>query len=104
LNQAFQEHWVVRFCWAELVCAKDGNMQMVRCKVCSTIEGREKFLVPKLDSLVKHFGLKKYTFAKLGFAVGQFYSCPTNTHIKNEKLVASKGRDIILAYLHNGVR
>jgi len=55
-------------------------MQMVRCKVCSTIEGREKLLVPKLDSLVKHFWVKKCTVAKLGFVLGQFYSCLL-THI-----------------------
>jgi hypothetical protein len=69
---------------------------MVRCKVCSTIEGREKLLVPKLDSLVKHFWVKKCMVAKLGFVVGQFYSCPTNTHMKNEKLVATR-HDTVLA-------
>jgi hypothetical protein len=44
-------------------------MRMVRCKVCSTIERRGKFLVPKLDFLVKHFGLTKCTIAKLDFVV-----------------------------------
>jgi len=50
-----------------LVFGKDGKMRMVRCKVCSTVEGREKLLVPKLDFLVKHFGLTKCTATKLGF-------------------------------------
>jgi len=76
-------------------------MQMVRCKVYSIVEGREKLLVPKLDSLVKHYGLKKCIVAKLGFVVGQFYSCPINTHVKNEKLVTSIGCNTILVQFHN---
>jgi len=32
---------------------------MVRCKICTDIEGKEKFLVPKLNSLIKHFGMRK---------------------------------------------
>jgi G:T-mismatch repair DNA endonuclease (very short patch repair protein) len=70
---------------------------MVRCKVYSIVEGREKLSVPKLDSLVKHYGLKKCIVTKLGFVVSQFYSCPINTHVKNEKLVASVRRNIVLA-------
>jgi len=46
-------------------------MQMVKSKVYSIVEGREKLLVPKLDSLVKHYGLNKCIVAKLGFVVGQ---------------------------------
>ncbi len=42
-------------------------MWMVRCKVCSIVEGREMLLVPKLDFLVKHFGLTKCTVAKPDF-------------------------------------
>jgi hypothetical protein len=76
-------------------------MQMVRCKVYSTFEGREKLLVPKLDYLVKHYGLKKCIVVKLGFVVGQFYSCPTNTHVKNEKLVASIRCNTIIVQFHN---
>jgi hypothetical protein len=74
---------------------------MVRCKVYSTIEGREKLLVLKLDSSVKHYELKKCIVAKLGFIVGQFYSCPTNTHVKNEKLLASIRDNTIFAHFHS---
>jgi len=43
---------------------------MVKCNVCFTIERRDKLLVPKLDSLVKHFGLKKCIIAKPNIIVG----------------------------------
>jgi len=29
----------------------NGKMHQVRCKVCNKIEGKEKLLAPKLDSL-----------------------------------------------------
>ncbi len=53
---------------------------------------------------MKQFGLKKCIIAKPSFVVGYFYSCPTNTHVKNEKLVVSTRHDTILAQLHNGVK
>jgi hypothetical protein len=39
-------------------------MKMVKCKVCFVVEGTNKLLVPKLDSLVKHFEAKKCIVAK----------------------------------------
>jgi hypothetical protein len=30
-------------------------MKMVKCKVCSIVEGKEKLLMFQLDFLVKHF-------------------------------------------------
>ncbi len=35
------------------------KLTMVHCKVCNKIEGHEKLLVPKFDSLQKHVGKHK---------------------------------------------
>jgi hypothetical protein len=34
----------------------NGRVTQVRCKVCSEVEGHEKLLAPKIDSLWKHVG------------------------------------------------
>ncbi len=57
---------------------------------------REKLLVPKLDSFIKHFRLKKCTNVRLGVILGQYFLCPSNAHMKNEKLQAFKGCDTIV--------
>jgi hypothetical protein len=64
INIVFQYQWATRFPWFEPICEPNRKMKMVRCKICFNIEGREKLLVPKLDSLIKHFGLKKCSKAR----------------------------------------
>ncbi len=59
--------------WSKHVCVEDGKMKMVCCKVCSQIEGREKNLVPKFDSSMKHYGLCKCTKAECGVVIGQLF-------------------------------
>jgi hypothetical protein len=54
ISRVYQNKCVVRFIWYELVCEGNGKIKMVRCKVCSNIEGRDKLLVLKLDYLIKH--------------------------------------------------
>jgi hypothetical protein len=61
------------------------QMRMVRCKVCFIVESKERFKEPKLDILLKHSSLWKHAFVKHGFIVDQFYSCPFNIRVKNEK-------------------
>jgi hypothetical protein len=47
----------------------DGKVTSVKCKVYNVIEGKNKMLVPKLDSLWKHVGPKKATIASMGVAM-----------------------------------
>ncbi len=95
----FQEHWVVRFSWLELICGEDEKMNMVKCKVCYVVDGKENFLVPKLDSLVKHFEVKGCIVAKPKVVIEQQYVCKTNAHVKNKQLFSSTWRDGVLAQL-----
>jgi hypothetical protein len=61
LNKIYQDKWATRFSWFEAICGKDGKMNMVRCKIYNDIKGKDKLLVSKLDSLIKHFGLRTCT-------------------------------------------
>lgn len=69
---------------------------MVKCKICFDIEGREKLLVPKLNSLIKNSRVRKCSKARNtpGVILRQSCFCPFNVHVKNEKLHASRGCDI----------
>jgi hypothetical protein len=69
---------------------------MVRCKVCSNIEGIDKLLVPKLDSFIKHSNLGKCNVARPGMVIGAYYLKPNNAHVKNEKTYASIWCDMII--------
>ncbi len=70
--------------------------------MCFIVESKERLKKPKLDSLVKHYSLWRHTFDKLSFIVDQFYSCPSNRHVKNEKLITSIGCDTMFDQLQNG--
>jgi hypothetical protein len=57
--------------------------------------------MPKLDSLMKHSNLNKCTKVRHGVVSGQFFSCPTNQHVKNEKLFTYIGCDTIVVQMAN---
>jgi hypothetical protein len=59
---------------------------MVRCQVRTKIEGKEKLLVSKLDSLIKRSSKKKVKKPMLGHVVGEYYLNPDITHVKNENI------------------
>ncbi len=69
---------------------------MVKCTICSAIEGTEMLLVSKLDSLIKHLGQRKCEKAKPRVKIREYYLSPTNQHVKNEKLYACTGHDSIV--------
>ncbi len=53
----------------------DGVVNQMCCKMCTTIEGKERLLATKLDSLYKHAGRKKAKANHLGMAEGTIYYC-----------------------------
>jgi hypothetical protein len=69
----------------------DGKLTMVCCKVCNEIEGQEKLLVPKFDSLQKHVNRHKCKVARPKCVVGQYFMSTANQHAKNECLWVSNG-------------
>ena len=58
-NRHFQDSWAAKLPWAESVIGADGKVSQVRCRICTAVEGREKLLIPKIDSLWKHAGRRR---------------------------------------------
>jgi hypothetical protein len=83
--------WVAELPWVEAVVGCDGKLTMVRCKVYGKIEGHEKILVPKFDSLQKHASRCKCKVAWLGCVMRQYFMSIESQHAKNECLLASRG-------------
>ncbi len=54
---------------------------MVKCRICSQVEGENIFFILKLDSLLKHIGLKNYGQSRLGVVVGDYFVNPSNVHV-----------------------
>jgi hypothetical protein len=104
LNQTFQDTWATKFPWGELVVGLDGKVKMVQCKVCSTIEQREKILVPKLDGLKKHSGRRMCKVAHLIRVLGKFYISLDSQHVRNEKIYAITGHDGIQLQVEKHIR
>jgi hypothetical protein len=86
INIIYQDRWGIRFVWSELVCIADGKMRMVQCKIYSQIEGREKLLVLKLDSLIKHSSFRKCLVTRPRIIIGEIFLSPSNIHVKNGKV------------------
>ncbi len=63
INWVFKDVWIAKLPWAEAVLRTNGKVKMVKCCVCLQIEGKDKFLVPKFDSLQKHVG--RHIYARL---------------------------------------
>lgn len=40
--------------WAELFVGLDDNLHIIKCKICSEVEGKDKLIVFKWDSICKH--------------------------------------------------
>jgi hypothetical protein len=73
----------------------NGKMHQVRCKVCNKIEGIEKLLAPKLDSLWKHGSRKEILIGIWRiYKFGEYYMNKNLVHTKNEWLYMVIGKKI----------
>jgi hypothetical protein len=60
----------------------------------SKIKRKDKILVPKFDSLIKHLGFKS-SVMKLGVAIDTYHVNLVNAYVNNEKLYAFTRCDIV---------
>ena len=68
------------------------SYDFVKCNICSTIEGREKILAPKWDTLKKHGGKRKAVKNMHGgILCGQWYIAINCKHLRNERKWATRG-------------
>jgi len=54
---------------------------VVKCRICFQVEGENIFFILKLDSLLKHIGLKNYGLSRLGVVVGDYFVNSSNVHV-----------------------
>jgi hypothetical protein len=60
LNKKFKDIWATKLPWEKNVVNVDGFVTHVRCKICTKVSRKEKFLEPsKYDYLCKYVGRKK---------------------------------------------
>jgi len=83
--QIFQMSLVAKFPWVESVLGEDFQVLLVKSMICSIVEGKDKFLSPKLDILHKHVGWKFFFIDFIGITFGDWYYNQESTHAKNEK-------------------
>ena len=99
----FQDSWAAKLPWAESVVGELGIITEVRCRICTDVEGREKFLVPKLDSLYKHAGRRKALVDIWKVRRGEHYNLGTNQQVKNERVFFAKGGQTVITKVLAGI-
>jgi len=85
-----KRNYVAKLPWAELFVGEDGTLHIIKCRVCTEVEGKNKIFVVKWDSLCKHVGCQK-AVKNMGSNVNKrdwFYS-KVYKHAKNQKTLAS---------------
>jgi hypothetical protein len=83
----FQLEWQARLPWAEGVLSEDGKLHMVRCRTCTTVDGQEKLLAPKLDTLLKHEGRRRATDCRLCRAKKKRWSLCLSKKVIGRRLI-----------------
>jgi hypothetical protein len=58
-TKRFQDVWIAKLSWAKFIIDDKDLEHQVRCKICTYVEGKEKLLILKLDTLLKHGSHKK---------------------------------------------
>jgi hypothetical protein len=91
-TQKFHLKWVAKLSWVEGVLIDDGKLNMVKCKVHSTIDWKPCLLAPKWDTLMKHEGRwkAKKDFPKLKIMKGDWYNNKTYRHKKSQTLYSTQ--------------
>jgi hypothetical protein len=96
--QRFQLEWQARLPWAEGVLSEDGKLHMVRCRTCTMVDGREKLLATKLDTLLKHEGCRRATenMSAKGLKKGEVYVLKSCRHQQYSAIFAARKPNSIL--------
>jgi hypothetical protein len=103
LNRHFQDSWAAKCPWAEPVIGVDGRITQVCCRICTDVEGREKLLVPKIDSLMKYGGKRRATADMGKIKCGKYFYLRNNQHVKNERVYFAKGGETIVTKVLAGM-
>ena len=75
---------------------ESGVITRMRCKIYSDVAGRNKLLVPELDSLYKHIGRRRAVVDIEKVRRGEYYYVGTNQHVKDERVFFAKGFQTVI--------
>jgi hypothetical protein len=73
--------------WVEFVVGDDGLIHVVRCKVCSKVQHKDRFFVPKFDNLSKHVNKKKEKVIKFSVQPSKLYFFKNSQYVENEFII-----------------
>ncbi len=88
--------WMTKLPWEKFVFDEKGEVQQVWCKVYTFVEGKQKLMVAKLDSLLKHQGCQKAKMSMLSVDARSLYFNKKIGHVHNERLYITNGHPSIL--------
>ena len=54
LIRRFQMEWFAKAPWSEMILISDGLLHMVKCNICSIVQGRTVIMGPKWDTIRRH--------------------------------------------------
>jgi len=101
--QKFQDSRAVELSWVEMCLGSDGLLHNVKCKICRHVEGKDKLLAIKWDSLCKHASYKK-TQKNIGsMKKGEWYCTKSYKHVKNHVKLVSRNPQTIAQQIPNGI-
>lgn len=58
-RRRYQDSWASKYPWAEQMPCEGDNVEIVRCSICTKVNGAPKILIAKGDNLAKHQGWEK---------------------------------------------
>ncbi|CAM6101694.1 unnamed protein product [Calypogeia fissa] len=90
-NQTFQSTLASQLPWAKPIPDANGDWTQVRCIVCTQVNGQDKILLAKLDTLCKHAGWKRAMVDIWTVKRGEVYHITNNEHQKNERSLLAGG-------------
>jgi hypothetical protein len=78
------------------------KINMVLCKICFLVEGKDKLLNPKLDGLRMHVGKRKALIPHPRLLVGDYYINNDSQHQRNDKVHANQALESIAKLVVHG--
>jgi hypothetical protein len=95
----FHIEWATKLSWAKDIVLEGGFIHTMRCRVWLLIEGKDKIVGCKWDTLTKHqcHKIAHHDLPRLGVKKGGEYITKDCAHLKNMKLYAQRGPHSILA-------
>lgn len=104
-KRRFQDMWAAKFPWCEQQVAGAGEFDVVRCKICSKVNGADKILAAKDDNLAKHQGWKKaLRDLRNGTKKDTYYWDKNSKHCHAERIYAGMTIDNIATLVANGIQ